>query len=86
MQCHHSRTDRVEKTTYSNFCTHLFNRDKSLEPPSRLDATTAAAVNRLYERDNCLTLIDDLISDAEKKTLHDGEFAGTALSRVECED
>jgi hypothetical protein len=60
-----------KKTTYGNFCTHIYNRDVPLEPPTRLDASTPAAVNRLYERDNCITMIDDLIGDAEKKTLHD---------------
>jgi hypothetical protein len=60
-----------KKTTYGNFCSHIYNRDKPLEPPTRLDSTTPAAVYRLYERDNCLTMLDDLIEQSQFKTMHE---------------
>lgn len=59
-----------KKTTYANLMTHIFNRDMPLEQPSRLDASSAAAINRLYERDNSIVLLDDYMQDSYADTIH----------------
>lgn len=49
-----------KKTTYAAFQTQLYNRDKPLDPLVRLNASIPAAVKLLYEKDDCVVVLDDL--------------------------
>ena len=59
----------IKKTTYTNFQSHIYNRDKLLEQPTRLNASIAAAVKLLYEKSDCVLILDDLFP-AEDKGIH----------------
>jgi len=59
----------IKKTTFTNFQSHIYNRDKPLEPPTRFNASVAAAVKLLYEKSDCAVLMDDIYR-AEDKEIH----------------
>jgi len=50
----------MKKTTYTNHQSHIYNRDKPLESPPRLNSSTPAAVKILYEKSDCVVVLDDL--------------------------
>ena len=50
----------IKKSTYTNFQSHIYNRDKPLEIPARFNASVAASVKLLYEKSDCLLILDDL--------------------------
>ena len=59
----------VKKTTYSNFQSHIYNRDQILESPPRFNASIPAAVNLLYEKNDCVVVYDDLFP-AQDRSIH----------------
>jgi hypothetical protein len=66
----------IKKTTLSSFLTQLYNRDEPLESPVRLNASVPAAVKLLYEKGDCVVVLDDLfpaqsseIRSKQEKTL-----------------
>jgi hypothetical protein len=58
-----------KKTTYAAFQSQLYNRDVPLLSPPRLNASIAAAVNLLYEKNDCVVVLDDLYP-AQDREIH----------------
>ena len=65
-----------KKTTYARFMTQIYNRDVKLESLTRFDASIPAAVELLYEKSDCVFVLDDLfpaksndINRQQEKTL-----------------
>lgn len=50
----------MKKTTYTAFQTQLYDRDKGIESPIRLNASISAAEALLYEKRDCIVILDDL--------------------------
>ena len=61
----------AKKTTTSAFLAQLYNRKKGIENPVRLNASIPAAVDILYEKADCVVVLDDLFpadsSDIRRK-------------------
>ena len=49
-----------KKTTFASFLTQLHDRDKGITRPTRLNTTTAAFEAILYEKSDCVVVLDDL--------------------------
>lgn len=58
----------TKKTTISAFLTQIYNRAAGIVSPPRLDASIPAAVKILYEKSDCVVVLDDLFP-AESKDL-----------------
>jgi len=63
----------MKKTTYTNFQSHIYNRDKPLEPPPRLNSSIPAAVKILYEKSDCVIILDDLYPAQDSESLRQQE-------------
>ena len=49
----------TQKTTISQFLSQLHNRSKGIESPIRLNASVPAAVKVLYQKSDCVIVLDD---------------------------
>ena len=72
----------MKKTTYTNFQSHIYNRDKSLEPPPRLNSSIPAAVKILYERSDCVIVLDDLYPSQDSGTRRQQEKLFFEIVRI----
>ena len=72
----------IKKTTYTNFQSHLYNRDKPLEQPTRLNASIPAAVKLLYEMCDCVLILDDLFPAQDSEILRQQEKTLLEITRV----
>ena len=50
----------TKKTTISSFLTQMYNRDRGIASPPRLNSSIAAAVAIIYEKRDCVVVLDDL--------------------------
>lgn len=50
----------TKKTTISTFLTQVYNRDRGIACPPRLNSSIAAAVAIIYEKRDCVVVLDDL--------------------------
>lgn len=50
----------TKKTTISAFLTQVYNRDRGIASPPRLNSSIAAAVAIIYEKRDCVVVLDDL--------------------------
>jgi hypothetical protein len=63
----------LKKTTYAVFQTQLYNREKQLEHPTRLNASVPAAVRLLKQNSNCVRVLDDLFPSQNAEILRQQE-------------
>jgi len=71
----------MQKTTYAAFQTQLYNRDKRIEEPIRLNATISAASAILHNKHDCVTVLDDLFP-TKGETKRKQEQTLTELVRI----
>ena len=50
----------TKKTTISAFLTQVYNRDRGIASPPRLNSSISAAVAIIYEKRDCVVVLDDL--------------------------
>lgn len=72
----------MKKTTYTAFQTQLYNRDKGIQEPVRLNATIAAAETIISENSDCSVVLDDLFPAASSATKRKQEQTLEALTRI----
>ncbi len=72
----------LKKTTYAAFQTQLYNRDKGIEHPMRLNASCAAAETILYEKSDCAVVLDDLFPANSSETKRNQEKTLIELTRI----
>ena len=72
----------VKKTTYTNFQSHIYNRDTPLEPPPRFNAFIPAAVKLLYEKSDCVLVLDDLYPSQNREIHKHQENTLLEITRV----
>jgi hypothetical protein len=70
-----------KKTTYTAFQTQLYDRDKSIEEPLRLNASIPAAEAILFQMRDCTRVLDDLFP-TEGDTKRHQEKTLTELTRI----
>jgi len=75
-------TTGFKKTTTAGLMTQLHNRDKLLEHPPRLNASIAAAVRLLYEKADCVTILDDLFPTDSREFKRKQEELLIEITRV----
>jgi hypothetical protein len=70
--------DWDKKTTTSSFLTQIYNRAKGIDKPKRLNGSIAGAEALLFEKIDCIEVLDDLfpsdfrdIKSKQEKTLED---------------
>jgi hypothetical protein len=71
-----------KKTTYAAHQTQLYNRDKLVESPVRLNASIAAAVTLLYEKSDCVIVLDDLFPAQSSKIQQQQEETLFEITRI----
>jgi hypothetical protein len=72
----------VKKTTSSAFVSQIYNRDKPLESPTRLNASVPAAVKLLYEKADCAVILDDLFASQASDIRRQQEKTLLEITRV----
>lgn len=70
------------KTTYATFLTQLHNRSKGIAPPIRLNATIAAVESILFERNDCVVVLDDLFPTEFRDMTNRQEKTLTEITRI----
>jgi hypothetical protein len=71
-----------KKTTYAAFMTQIYNRDKPLEPLARLNASIPAAVKLLYEKSDCVVVLDDLFPAKDSEIHRKQEKTFLEITRI----
>jgi hypothetical protein len=71
-----------KKTTYSAFHSQLHNRNEPLKSPVRLNASVPAAVNLLYEKSDCVVVLDDLFPAKDNEVRRWQEKTLLEITRV----
>jgi len=72
----------MKKTTYTNFQSHIYNRDKPLESPPRLNSSIPAAVKILYEKSDCVIVLDDLYPAQDSESRRQQEKLFFEIARI----
>jgi len=70
------------KTTYSSFLTQIHNRGEGITPPPRLDASIPASIDILYEKDDCVLVLDDLCPLESKNAMAKQEETLIQVTRI----
>jgi len=70
------------KTTYAAFHTQLFDRDKGITSPIRLNASIPAAEALLYENHDCTVILDDLFPAGMSQIKRNQETTLIELTRI----
>jgi hypothetical protein len=72
----------TKKTTLSAFITQLYDRDKGIARPTRLNTTIAAFEAILYEKNDCSIVLDDLFPADSGQTKRKQEQTLIELVRI----
>lgn len=72
----------TKKTTVSAFLTQLYNRANGIANPVRLNASIPAAVRILYEKNDCVVVLDDLFPADSKNIQRKQEETLSEITRV----
>jgi len=75
-------TTGAKKTTISAFLTQIYNRDTGIANLQRLNASIAAAEELLYEKRDCLVVLDDLFPTKLKKNKDKQEETLLEITRI----
>lgn len=70
------------KTTYSTFLTQIYNRSKGIIRPDRLNASIPAAIELVYQKSDCVVVLDDLCPRDSKKNMAQQEETLLEIARV----
>lgn len=70
------------KTTYSTFLTQIHNRNKGISRPDRLNSSIPAAIERLYQMEDCVVVLDDLCPRDSSRTTAQQEETLLEVTRV----
>ena len=60
----------TQKTTMAAFLTQMYNRSKGIASLSRFNSTVAAAVKIIYQKSDCVEVIDDMYKSEASDTNH----------------
>jgi hypothetical protein len=83
----------TKKTTYAAFMTQMYDRDKGIASPFRLNSSSPAFEQILYDANDCVVVLDDLFpaqssetKRKQEKTLNDliriiGDDSGRAIKK-----
>jgi hypothetical protein len=72
----------TKKTTTAAFLTQLHNRSKGIESPARLNASIPAATKLLYEKRDCVVVLDDLFPTADNDRRKQQEKTLIEITRI----
>ena len=70
------------KTTFSAFLTQIHNRNKGILKPDRLNASIPAAIELVYQKSDCVVVLDDLCPRDSKKTMAQQEETLLEIARI----
>jgi hypothetical protein len=70
------------KTTYSTFLTQIHNRNKGILRPDRLNASIPAAIELIYQKSDCVVVLDDLCPRDSKKSMAQQEETLLEIARI----
>ena len=70
------------KTTYATFLTQIHNRSKDILKPDRLNASIPAAIELIYQKSDCVVVLDDLCPRDSKKNMAQQEETLLEIARV----
>lgn len=70
------------KTTFSAFLTQIHNRSKGILRPDRLNASIPAAIGLVYQKSDCVVVLDDLCPRDSKKTMAQQEDTLLEIARI----
>ena len=71
-----------KKTTYAAFQSQIYNRDEPLVSLVRLNASIPAAVKLLYEKDDCVVVLDDLFPAQDSEIHRQQEKTLLEITRI----
>ena len=60
----------TKKTTYSAFMTQLYDRDKGIQRPTRLNGSIPGSETLLHDKVDCVVILDDLFPAKGQTKLH----------------
>jgi hypothetical protein len=72
----------TKKTTISALLTQMYNRSKGIESPTRLNASVPAAVSILYEKRDCVVVLDDLFPAESSQVRGEQEKTLVEITRI----
>ena len=72
----------TKKTTTSSFLTQLHNRSRGIANPARLNASIPAAVAILYEKSDCVVVLDDLFPAESTEIKRKQEQTLSEITRI----
>jgi len=76
----------TKKTTLAAFITQMYDRDKDIKNPRRLDSTSAAFEQILHDAYDCVTVMDDLFPAQSGETKRKQEKTLIDLTRIVGDD
>lgn len=71
-----------KKTTYAGFQAQIYNRDAPFESLTRLNTSIPAAVKLLYEKSDCVVVLDDLFPAQDNEIHRQQEKTLLEITRV----
>jgi len=72
----------TKKTTYAAFQTQLYDRDKGIEAPIRLNASIPSAERVLHSKSDCVVVLDDLFPAKSNQAKSEQEKTLVELVRI----
>ena len=72
----------TKKTTLSAFLTQMYNRGRGIASPPRLNASISSAVAIIYEKNDCVVVLDDLYPAGSKETRQTQEKTLLEITRI----
>ena len=72
----------VKKTTIASLITQLYNRRQGIKNPPRLNASIPAAVKIIFEKNDCVVVIDDLFPAESKAIKRKQEETFIEITRI----
>ena len=70
------------KTTFSTFMTQIHNRNNGISRPDRLNASIPAATELVYQKSDCVVVLDDLCPRDSQKNMTQQEETLLEIARI----
>jgi hypothetical protein len=70
------------KSTFTQFLVQVYNREKGIISPMRLNTSIPCAVRHIYSKNDCVEVLDDLFPADDPKLRKEQEFTLSEITRI----